>query len=92
LPDAGRQRNPDTCSLHLVAEHVDIAVHRFVLEGRVIVVGVVNRNQISRHDFSCNGLLLWVGQQQPCALDHSSFRPFILIDLIDDVERKNRQP
>jgi hypothetical protein len=31
---------------------VDIAGHRFVLCGRVVVVGVVNSNQILRHDFS----------------------------------------
>jgi hypothetical protein len=30
--------DPDTSSLHVVVEHVDIAVDRFVLEGRVAVV------------------------------------------------------
>src|ERR1700687_1154937 len=30
--------NPDTGSHHLVVERIDIAVHRFVLEGRGIVV------------------------------------------------------
>jgi hypothetical protein len=44
--------NPDTGSHHLIVERVDIAGHRFVLCGRVVVVGVVNSNQILRHDFS----------------------------------------
>jgi hypothetical protein len=44
--------NPDTSSLHLLVERVDIVFHRFALAGRVIVVGVVNSNQILRHDFS----------------------------------------
>jgi hypothetical protein len=44
--------NPDTSSDHLFVEHVDIATHRFVLDGWVVVVGVVNGNQILRHDFS----------------------------------------
>src|SRR5262245_19159982 len=48
--------NPDTRSDHLFVEHVDIATHRFVLDGRVVVVGVVNSNQVLRHDYSCNGL------------------------------------
>jgi hypothetical protein len=35
--------NPDTSSLHLLVERVDVAGHRFVLcDGRVVVVGVVN--------------------------------------------------
>jgi hypothetical protein len=34
----------DTRSDHLFVEHVDIATHRFVLDGRVVVVGVVNSN------------------------------------------------
>jgi hypothetical protein len=34
--------NPDTGSHHLIVERVDIAGHRFVLCGRVVVVGVVN--------------------------------------------------
>src|ERR1700693_4241093 len=42
--------NPGTSSHHLFVEHVDIAAHRFVLCGRVVVVGVVNSNQILRHD------------------------------------------
>src|SRR5260370_1004168 len=64
LRAAGRgeatNENPDTGSHHLVVERVDIAGHRFGLCGRVVVVGVVNSNQILRHDFSysCNGLLL----------------------------------
>src|SRR6266851_5220411 len=33
-------------------EHVDIVFHRFGLDGRVVIVGVVNSNQILRHDFS----------------------------------------
>jgi hypothetical protein len=49
--------NPDASSLHLAVERVDIAGHRFVLcDGRIVVVGVVNSNQVLRHDFSCNGL------------------------------------
>ena len=38
--------NPDTGSHHLIVEHVDIAGHRFVLCGRVVVVGKINSNQI----------------------------------------------
>ena len=34
--------NLATRSDHLFVEHVDIATHRFVLDGRVVVVGVVN--------------------------------------------------
>lgn len=42
---------------HLVVQGVDCAVHRFVLrDGRVVVVGVVNGDQILRHYFSCKGL------------------------------------
>ena len=44
--------NPDTSSHHLDVKRTDIPAHRFALAGRVIVVGVVNRNQILRHDFS----------------------------------------
>jgi hypothetical protein len=44
--------NPYTGSDHLAVERVDIALHRFALDGRVVVVRVVNRNQILRHDFS----------------------------------------
>jgi len=43
---------PGASSFHLFVEHVDIADHRFALLGRVVVVGVVNSNQILRHDFS----------------------------------------
>src|ERR1700685_1071703 len=43
---------PDPGSHHLIVELVDIAGHRFVLCRRVVVVGVVNSNQILRHDFS----------------------------------------
>jgi hypothetical protein len=47
--------DPDTSSHHLDVERVDIAHHRFVLcDGRVVAIGVVNSNQILRHDFSCN--------------------------------------
>src|SRR5215475_11217128 len=42
--------NPDTSSLHLLVERVDVAGHRFVLCGWVIVVGMVDSNQILRHD------------------------------------------
>src|ERR1700722_2145932 len=48
--------DPGTSSLHLLVKCVDIAAHRFVLEGRVIVVGVVNSDQIFCHDFS---ILRW---------------------------------
>jgi hypothetical protein len=47
-------------------------VHRFVLAGRVIVVGVVNRNQILSHDFSYKGLLPWV-ETSSTALRAGSF-------------------
>jgi hypothetical protein len=48
---------PDTSSDHLFVERVDIAAHRFVLcDERVVVVGVVNRNQKLGHDFSGKGL------------------------------------
>jgi hypothetical protein len=50
--------NPDTGSHHFAVERVDLVGHRLGFDGRVVVVGVVNRNQILRHDFffSCNGL------------------------------------
>lgn len=44
--------DPDTGSHHLVVERVDIAGYRFGLCGRVVVVGVVNSDQMLRHDFS----------------------------------------
>jgi hypothetical protein len=47
---------PDTVSLHLLVERVDIALHRFVLDGRVKIVWQVNRNQILRHTLSFYGL------------------------------------
>ena len=47
LQTAGEE--PGTGSPHLFVEHIDIADHRLVLYGRVIVVGVVNSNQILRH-------------------------------------------
>jgi hypothetical protein len=34
--------NPDARGLYLVVERVDIAGHRFVRYGRVVVVGMVN--------------------------------------------------
>jgi hypothetical protein len=38
-------------------ERVDITGHCFALcDGRVVVIGVVNSDQILRHDFSWNGL------------------------------------
>jgi hypothetical protein len=37
---------PGTGSPHLLVERVDITLHRFVLDGRIKVVGQVNRNQI----------------------------------------------
>src|SRR5580698_316878 len=44
---------PGTSSDHLFVEHVDIAAHRFVLcDERVVVVGMVNRNQKLSHDLS----------------------------------------
>src|SRR5258707_1528628 len=43
---------PDTGSVHLFVEHVDIAYHRFGHDGRVEIVGVVNSNQILAHEFS----------------------------------------
>jgi len=45
-------KKPDTRSLHLIVERVDIAHHRFALCGRVVVVGDVNSNQILRHDLA----------------------------------------
>src|ERR1700676_4083607 len=57
--------NPDTGSHHLIVEHVNIAGHRFVLGGRVVVVGVVNSNQILSHDFS---ILLQRSSRGPDAL------------------------
>src|SRR5215831_19185987 len=35
-------KDPDAGSRHFVVEHIDIAVHGFVLAGRVVVVGMVN--------------------------------------------------
>jgi hypothetical protein len=43
---------PDTSSLHLFVEHVDIANHFFALDGRVVVIRVVNRYQKLLHVFS----------------------------------------
>jgi hypothetical protein len=43
---------PDTASHHLLVERVDIAGHCFGLDGRVVIVGMVNSNQILRHNFS----------------------------------------
>src|SRR5208283_1911345 len=43
---------PGAGSFHLYIEHVDIAGHRFALGRRVVVFGVVNRDQILRHNFS----------------------------------------
>jgi hypothetical protein len=43
---------PGTGSLHLFVEHVDIAAHCFVLDGRVVVIRVVNRYQKLLHVFS----------------------------------------
>lgn len=45
--------DPDTSSLHLVVERVDIAVHRFILARRVVVVGVVNSNHTVREYKAC---------------------------------------
>jgi hypothetical protein len=43
---------PDTGSHHPLVERVDLAVHRFVLDGRVVVVGMVDSNQILWYDSS----------------------------------------
>ena len=43
---------PGTGSHHLVVECVDVTVHRFVLDGRIEVIGVVNGDEIPRHDIS----------------------------------------
>ena len=48
--------NPDARGDHLFVEHVDIAMHRFVFDGGVVVVGMMNGNQILWHDFTCGGL------------------------------------
>jgi hypothetical protein len=54
---AGRRQNPRAGSHHFIVEHVDIAVHRFVLrDGRVVVVGLVNSNQELSDGVSCDGL------------------------------------
>jgi hypothetical protein len=52
LQAAGEE--PGTGSLHLFVEHIDVAGHLLALQGRVVVVGVVNSNQILRHVCSCN--------------------------------------
>ena len=44
--------NPDARGLHLAVQFVNIAVHRFVLAGGVVIVGVMNRNQIVFDEFS----------------------------------------
>ena len=44
--------NPDTGSDHFTVERVDIFGNRAALDGGVEVVGVVNRNQQLRLDFS----------------------------------------
>jgi hypothetical protein len=55
-PAQTADENHVTRSDHLFVEHVDIATHRFVLDGRVVVVGVVNSNQILHDDFSNDGV------------------------------------
>src|SRR6516225_8721807 len=74
-PAPGRREtaneNPDKSSPHVVVERVDIAGHRFVLCGWVVVVGMVNSNRILRHDVSCNGLRM---SRLPC-LHHIVERP-----------------
>jgi hypothetical protein len=50
LQAAGEE--PGTGRLHLFVEHIDIADHIFALLGPVVAVGVMNRNQILRHNFS----------------------------------------
>jgi len=47
---------PDTGSVHLFLEHVNIAHHRFGHDGRVEVAGEVNSNQILDREFS---ILRW---------------------------------
>src|ERR1700739_3379975 len=42
---------PGASSRHLFVEHVDIAAHCFVLDGRVVVIRVVNRYQKLLHVF-----------------------------------------